>query len=180
MFLFKKNRRKPKSNRTIKIYYPLSVIFLLIGIITGMLNLNMDIAYILPESSEAIYIFKFSLVKHTVLLLLIFINSFSILGIPLNAGMLVICGYFISVSTSTLFTSSQVDKFSFIINNFPHITLVLFSLFILSSATFEFSHFLLKSRYKSNFWYEFKNLIIKFVLSIIIVASAAVYEAFVP
>ena len=152
---------------------------MMIGIVTGMLNLHADVSYILPDNSVPSYIFKFSLIKHTVLLLLIFINSFSFLGIPLNAGMLIVSGYFISISISSVYIATQTDKFSFLLNNLPHTTLILSAVFVLSTAAFEFSNYLLKSRYKSSFCYEFKNIIIKFILSIMLIVIAAAYEAFV-
>lgn len=184
MFLLRKNKnRRSRSNKAVSLYYLLAGICFILGMIMGIFNVNTDISYILPESTDSIYVFKFSLLKHTILLLLIFINSFSVIGIPVNSGMLIICGYFISVSTFALFAGSEIDKIHFIINNFPQTALILTAVFLFSVAAFEFSHYLLtfmmKAGYRTGFYREFRRLIVKFVLCLVLIAIASAYEAFV-
>lgn len=153
------------------------------GIIIGYLNSNTQTNYLLPNDSDPLNLFKFSLIKHTIILIFIFINSFSMIGFPLTATSLVVSGYFVATSTATLLIGYSGSKIDFIISNFPQTSLVITAIFLLSEAVFKFSHYLFviifKAGYKNSFYAEIKRLFTRFFISIIIVTFAAIYEAYI-
>jgi len=182
VFLFHKKRRR-KGKTKFNVYYIISAICLSVGIVVGYLNSGLGSEYLVSESTDSLYLFKYSLIKNTVLIVLIFINGFSMLGFPLTAAALVIGGYFITVSTSALYINCKFDKFIFLINNFPQTAMTITAFFILSESVFRFSHYIFtvvfKSGYKNSFSAESKRLLLRFFLSLFIATLASVYEAFI-
>lgn len=182
MFLLRRKRRR-KDKGEFNVYYLITAICLSVGIVAGYLNSGAESEYLIPENSDSLYLFKYSLIKNTVLLVLIFINGFSMLGFPLTAVSLVIGGYFIAVSTSTLYVNCKADKLAFMLNNFPQTVMVITAFFLLSESVFRFSHYIFavvfKKGFKNSFSAESKRLISRFVLSLLISGLASAYEAFI-
>ena len=181
MFLLHKKRRA-RRQKNVNPYYIVSALCLITGMILGYLNANSGTSYLLPSSSEPKYIFKFSMLKNTILLLIMFVNSFSMLGFPLNAATLVVYGYIITSSITTLFLSSKFDKLNFIISNFPKTVLIISALFLLSEAVFSYSHCIfaniLKSNLRNNLNTETKKLFTRFSISFVLAVLSAYCEAF--
>lgn len=151
--------------------------------ILGFMNTNYSYVYTLPENSDTIVVFKYGLLKNSIMLLIMFLNSFSVIGFPLTATSLVLNGYLLSVSVSTLYANNNENEMYFLMRNFPHIGLNIASNLLLAEAVFKFSQSIfsvtVKNRYRGNLGVEMKNLILRVVLCVTITVASSSYEAFI-
>ena len=184
VFSFLKRHVRHRNKKRINPFYLISVIFISIGMIIGYFNLNIVDAIILPKSTQPFLVFKFSLIKNSVLLIFMFLNAFSVLGFPITSTILVLNGYLVTVSVANMYINAlNTEKIVFLIYNFPHIALVVTANILLSESVYNFSQklFLMisKNAYRSGLGLKFKELIIRFIICISIIVMAALYEAYI-
>lgn len=182
MFLYRKKRRK-KMNDKNQIYYIISVLFIAAGAISGYINSGQDIVLNFANRLSGTSVFHFSFLKNLVFLILIFINSFSLLGIPVCASILVLNGYMLAVSVNILYISATSRKLVFLLTNLPHLALSISANVLLAEIAFRFSKTMLtcvlRNGNRATLNKAFKELTYKFVISICFILLSAMYEGYV-
>lgn len=182
MFLFRKKRRR-KINDKNQIYYIISVLFITAGIVSGYIHNGQDLILKFSDSLSETSIFNFSFAKGLVFLILIFINSFSLLGIPACASVLILNGYMLAVSVNTLYISASSGKLLFLLSNLPHLALNISANVLLAEIAFRFSKILLvcvlKNGNRASLCKVFKEMTYKFLISVCFIFLSAMYEGYV-
>lgn len=182
MFLFRKKRRK-KLNDKNQIYYIISVLFITAGVISGYLNSGQDVVLNFANRLSGESVFHFSFLKNLVFLILIFINAFSLLGIPVCASILILNGYMLAVSVNILYISATSNKLVFLLTNLPHLALSISANVLLAEIAFRFSKIMLtcvlRNGNRGIFNKTFKELTYKFMISVCFILMSALYEGYV-
>lgn len=182
MFLFRKKRRK-KINDKNQIYYIISVLFITAGAVSGYVNNGQDVVLNFTDRLSGASVFHFSFIKNLVFLILIFINSFSLLGIPVCASILVLNGYMLAVSVNTLYISATSGKLVFLLTNLPHLAFSISANVLLAEVAFRFSKIMLscvlRNGNRVTLNKVFKELTYKFVISVCFILLSAIYEGYV-
>ncbi len=154
------------------------------GMIIGYFNIGTDHAQLLPSNTaDAFAVFQFSLIKNSVLLLITYLNAFSLLGFPLTATTLAVNGYFMMVSTSNILLATESEKFTFLLYNIPHIALVIIANILLSERVFYFSQslftFIIKNGFRGSFMQDALKLTGVLAIALLIVFISAFYEGYI-
>ena len=182
MFLFKQKHRKKRKSRKL-IYYFFAMMMICSGIMVGYINLGQDVVFDSTKILSNFSVAKFSFTKNLIYISLIYLNSFSLVGIPICGSILILNGYMLVYALNSMFLSSHLNKFVFVLRNLPYLTVHIFALILISSVSLEFSKnlfiYVIKSANKYALNYEFKELTLKYFICIILIFFSALYEGYV-
>lgn len=182
MFLFKRKHRK-KRRKSNFIYYLFSILMICSGVVAGYSNVGQDVVHDTIVTLNSASVIKFSFIKSLVIITFIYLNSFSLVGIPVCSSVLILNGYMLISALNSMYSSAQNSKFIFILTNLPYLTMHIFALILISSAALDFSKnlfvYVIKSANKLTINNEFKELTFKYIISIILVFLSAMYEGYV-
>ena len=180
--------RKKKSTRRVKkesdlILWAFMTFFLSAGILSTLFYTSEPIlshSEIYLEKNE---IFYYSLSKNSIMLFLFLCNAFSLLGIPLTAMLLFVCGHMICNASLQMFNAYDVNKLFFLARSLPHISLQFIMFGLLSKYVLGYSkNLILKinfNRGKISVKNENVELFVVFVISLILSVLSALYEAYI-
>lgn len=153
------------------------------GIVAGYINFGQDVPYDIIKTLDSTSVIRFSFVKNLIIISFIYLNSFSLVGIPICTSVLILNGYMMISALNSMYLSVQDNKILFILTNLPYLTIQIFALILISSVALEFSKnlfvYVVKSTNKITINYEFKELTLKYLVSIILIFVSAVYESLI-
>ncbi len=182
MFLFKRKHRKNRKKSNL-IYYLFSISMICAGIIAGYSNVGQDVVHDTIKILNNVSLIKFSFIKNLIIISFIYLNSFSLVGIPVCSSVLILNGYMLVHALNSMYLSAENSKFIFVLTNLPYLTLHIFALILISSVAVEFSKnlfiYVVKSTNKHTINYEFKELTLKYFICVILVFVSALYEGYV-
>lgn len=182
MFIYKKRFHK-KQNSVKSFYWIITTFCMGSGMIAGFFlpNHANDILYTTnPQDSV---LFSYSLLKNIFVVILLFLNAFSLVGFPLSAMLLFLAGFMISDASIYIYLFSDISHLSFIIRAMPHIIMQISMYFFLANKVFHYSADLFATiqlnRGKRIIRTDFFKLFLTFLFSVLLAFLSSAYETFI-
>lgn len=128
-------------------------------------------------------VFYYSLTKNSIVLFLFLCNAFSLLGFPLTAMLLFVCGHMICNASLQMFRAYDVNKIIYLVRSLPHISIQFIMFGILSKSVLGYSkNLILKvnfNRGKTSAKNDTIELFVTFLISMSLGIASALYEAYI-